>query len=83
MGNTATAEADGEKGRGNTATRRRTADGEKGRCRANAITPGGRRGVAKAVVPLKWREKWAGGWGEGKGARGNTATRRRTADGEK
>eukprot|EP00977_Amphora_coffeiformis_P018065 scaffold6122_cov184-Amphora_coffeaeformis.AAC.4 len=32
-----------------------------------------------AVGPLKWREKWAGGWGEGKGARGNTATRRRTA----
>eukprot|EP00977_Amphora_coffeiformis_P028099 scaffold34694_cov253-Amphora_coffeaeformis.AAC.1 len=60
--------------------RRRTAkDGKKGRCRANAITPGGRRGHAKAVVPLKWRGKWAGGWEVGKGARGNTAT----TDGER
>eukprot|EP00977_Amphora_coffeiformis_P023570 scaffold13633_cov89-Amphora_coffeaeformis.AAC.1 len=38
----------------------------------------GRSGLVKAVVPLKWRGKCAGGWGEGKGAR-KTAT----ADGKK
>eukprot|EP00977_Amphora_coffeiformis_P026559 scaffold27769_cov176-Amphora_coffeaeformis.AAC.10 len=37
----------------------------------------GRRGLAKAVVPLEWRGKWAGGWGEGKGARGIRQRRRR------
>eukprot|EP00977_Amphora_coffeiformis_P026510 scaffold27354_cov115-Amphora_coffeaeformis.AAC.1 len=33
------------------------------------------------LPPLKWQGKWAGGWGEGKGARGNTTTAE--ADGEK
>eukprot|EP00977_Amphora_coffeiformis_P021848 scaffold10021_cov146-Amphora_coffeaeformis.AAC.1 len=72
----ATAEADGPvrscKGSGSPEVARDMGRGL-GR-RANAITPGGRRGLAKAVVPLKWRGKWARGWGEGKGARGNTAT---------
>eukprot|EP00977_Amphora_coffeiformis_P012441 scaffold3075_cov134-Amphora_coffeaeformis.AAC.8 len=52
-----------------------------GATRRRRMAKRGRRGLAKAVVPLKWRGRWARGWGEGKGARGNMATAE--ADGEK